>query len=119
LLSPTFFFLLFPRDGYPRLPNHQWWVRTLNPICHVMSYVAPCHEGQLAKCRAGSPRGQPCIEWDDFVHANTRINTRVELAASRCPAHANSIILLERSVGIRSRWSTIQLLKRKSKPVLG
>jgi hypothetical protein len=26
-------------DGYSRLPNHQWWVRTLNSNCHVMSWM--------------------------------------------------------------------------------
>jgi hypothetical protein len=25
------------QDGYPHLPNHLWWVRKLNPNCHVMS----------------------------------------------------------------------------------
>jgi hypothetical protein len=24
-------------DSYPRLPNHQWWVRTLSSNCHVLS----------------------------------------------------------------------------------
>jgi hypothetical protein len=27
------------RDGYPRLPIHQWWVRTLNPNFHFISCV--------------------------------------------------------------------------------
>jgi hypothetical protein len=30
------------RDGCPRLPNHQWWVRALNPYCH-------CHGNILAE----------------------------------------------------------------------